>query len=294
MRTRYYAPRDTEACARLTPVAGGYAFASTYDSSLVSTFKARIPGHARRWDKNNRVWIVDPAYAQTCVELADTYLGVQITVPQQTAATTVQTRLVKLEYLGRCKDRGNGESSAYGYADGDWTLVFPENVLREWFEAVEQKPGEKPTMYAILSVKASATLDEIRSAHRRLARQWHPDLCSEPDAAEQFKVIQAAYEVLSDVLKRRKYDAGLALQTSMSNSVQIESNPWDRTYDMDGTLLGYRASLRCGWVLVEGKEALARFSVDRICQWEDIVRWDGKTLVTSWPMGAKHFVEKWV
>lgn len=61
--------------------------------------------------------------------------------------------------------------------------------------------------YDILGVPRSADEKEIRQAYRRLARQHHPDVNpGDEDAAERFKTINAAYEVLSDADKREKYD----------------------------------------------------------------------------------------
>ena len=62
--------------------------------------------------------------------------------------------------------------------------------------------------YADLGVASIATEVEIRSAYRRLARRHHPDLNpADPSAEARFKLINAAYEVLSDADKRRLYDA---------------------------------------------------------------------------------------
>ncbi len=60
--------------------------------------------------------------------------------------------------------------------------------------------------YAVLGVKATATAEEIKKAYRRLARRYHPDTSDEPDASERFQEVQAAYEVLSDELRRAAYD----------------------------------------------------------------------------------------
>jgi DnaJ-class molecular chaperone len=61
--------------------------------------------------------------------------------------------------------------------------------------------------YAILGVPRTATSDEIRKAHRKLARQHHPDLNPGDKQSEAtFKEIQEAYEVLSDDKKRQRYD----------------------------------------------------------------------------------------
>jgi len=60
--------------------------------------------------------------------------------------------------------------------------------------------------YDVLGVAQGADSGEIKSAFRRLARQYHPDVSQEADAEEKFKEINEAYEVLSDDDKRARYD----------------------------------------------------------------------------------------
>jgi len=66
----------------------------------------------------------------------------------------------------------------------------------------------KKDYYEALGVSKSASDDEIKKAFRKLARQYHPDVNrDDPKTAEaKFKEINEAYEVLSDVEKRRQYD----------------------------------------------------------------------------------------
>src|SRR4030088_706010 len=60
--------------------------------------------------------------------------------------------------------------------------------------------------YQTLGISRTATEKEIKSAYRRLARQYHPDVNKDPKATDRFKLINEAYEVLSDPKKRSKYD----------------------------------------------------------------------------------------
>lgn len=62
--------------------------------------------------------------------------------------------------------------------------------------------------YEVLGVSRDASEDEIKKAYRRLARRLHPDVNPSEEAAEQFKSITHAYDVLSDSESRRRYDMG--------------------------------------------------------------------------------------
>ena len=61
--------------------------------------------------------------------------------------------------------------------------------------------------YKILGVERDATEAKIKSAYRKLARQYHPDVNKSPDAVNKFKDINEAYEVLSDKEKKSRYDS---------------------------------------------------------------------------------------
>ena len=61
--------------------------------------------------------------------------------------------------------------------------------------------------YETLGVKREATEAEIKSAYRKLARKYHPDVNKTKEAEEKFKEINEAYEVLGDKEKRQRYDS---------------------------------------------------------------------------------------
>jgi len=282
MRYRTYAP--SRQAARLIPMRNGtIALESPYDAGLVASLKAAIPHSDRKWDRGQKLWLVAAQHAQTLADLCERHLGERPQVPQVTVSTAHTTQVLQVKYLGAAKDRGGGEQTAFGWVGGGWGAIFPLAVLQEWF-CVETKPGEAPTLYATLGVPKTVDTAKLKSAYKRAARQWHPDVCSDPGAGEQFRAIQRAYDALSDPFKRRKYDAGLQLAGTVKQTDQ----------DLAKSAYGWRPPLRCGYILVEGQETLGRFVVSKILQWEDIVNSAGQTLVTSWRYGDDTFQERWV
>lgn len=64
----------------------------------------------------------------------------------------------------------------------------------------------KKDYYEVLGLKKDANDAEIKSAFRKLAKEYHPDINKAPDAEKKFKELQEAYAVLSDQEKRKQYD----------------------------------------------------------------------------------------
>ncbi|MGI6734947.1 MAG: Chaperone protein DnaJ [Tenericutes bacterium ADurb.Bin239] len=64
----------------------------------------------------------------------------------------------------------------------------------------------KRDYYEVLGIKKSASKDEIKSAYRKLAKKYHPDVNKTEGAEEQFKEVQEAYDILYDDQKRATYD----------------------------------------------------------------------------------------
>jgi hypothetical protein len=275
--------------ATLTPDnSGNLKFKFSYDAGLIAALKEAIPYTDRAWEPLEKVWIIAPKHADLLVKLAALFLEAYITKPiLSNKPQTIQTQSLKVEYLGSAKDRGNGEITATGWSNGSWSVIFPLDVLKAWFDPDNVgRPSEATTLYSILGLSSKTTQEELKKAYRRLARQWHPDVCREVDAVQQFQRLQNAYEILSDEVKRKKYNAGLRLEASLSVAHQNQSS----VYMVDAV---YRSPLRCGWILAKGEQVLNRFVVKKILAWEDITQ-AGLTMVSSWENGNDKFTIEWV
>ncbi|HEV2339742.1 MAG TPA: DnaJ C-terminal domain-containing protein [Patescibacteria group bacterium] len=102
--------------------------------------------------------------------------------------------------------------------------------------------------YQILGVSKGAAADEIKRAYRKLALQYHPDRNKSPEAAEKFKEVTKAYEVLSDEQKRKTYDqfgaaafeqGGPAGQGPFGGGFGGQYGPFTYTYTTNGNTDGF-------------------------------------------------------
>jgi molecular chaperone DnaJ len=66
--------------------------------------------------------------------------------------------------------------------------------------------ASKTDFYDVLGVGKGASVEDIKKAYRKLARQYHPDVNKAPDAEDKFKEVKEAYDVLSDDQRRARYD----------------------------------------------------------------------------------------
>ncbi len=274
--------------ARIVQTANDLQFYSPYDRLLVADLKSRIPYNERRWDGNSKCWIVTPNNLNTLKMLCNHYLGAEPSIQGQlgTIQTKPQTKLLNVRYIGTPKDRGNGEKSAFGHDGQDWSIVFPELVLRQWFDGESATVETSDlTLYGVLNLKRDCAGTDIKSAWRRMAKRYHPDVNKDDDAAQMMQRINEAYEVLNNPLKRKKYDAGLVLAASLKDNTHTRRSAFDHIW---------RPPERCGFIMATGEYMLGRFVIKTIHQWEPIKDGYGRELVTSWPIGSDIYQENWV
>jgi hypothetical protein len=272
-----------------------YALRSPYDVNLVAKLKALIPAHHRAWNGEARAWLIDPAAIGKCLQAIERAGYERPSVPpmptSQAVAASVQ-RVFTVEYVGQCKERDDKSITALGSVKGFWSVEFPESVLKSFFEDKQQHliRTDFQTAYQKLCVIESATDNEIKKAYWRLARQWHPDTCSEPEAQEKFIELKEAYDLLASPQSRRKYDAGLYFEREAAKR-NSDYQPRRRSRFANGN---YRAPLRCGLITVEGTQRLSRFTVSKILDWQDIVRDDGAVMSTSWNKQLEKIEIRWI
>ena len=255
---------------------GAYVVQFPYDPMAVQMLKSAIPSTGRSWDNNRKSWIIAADYKKQ----AENALGMSFPDIAKQPAVKV-TKLLTVHYLGQCKERAPGDISAMGLLqDKSWGAIFPVDVLTSWFE----NPGDVAipagvlTLYSVLGAHPADDETAIKKAYHRMLKQWHPDVCHEPDANKMTLRIREAYDILSNPRSRGRYDAGLALEASIQKSPSNQRMPLVEV----GI---YRAPLRCGYILAEGIESLGRFVVSRILGWEDIQNPAGQVMVSSWQMG---------
>ncbi len=89
-------------------------------------------------------------------------------------------------------------------------FIAPDAAAREKPKPKNRKKVrvsiDLPDYYAVLRVQPDAEPEQIHTAYRRLARQYHPDANTSPDAQAKFISICQAYKILSDTQQRRSYD----------------------------------------------------------------------------------------
>lgn len=259
--------------------AGCYELITGYDAGFVAELKAMIPASDRKFDMSKKSWLVSAQYGKNVAGLIERYFGILPTLPILSQPSEIETNVLKILYLGSCKERQDG-FFATGYTEEGWNTLFSEQILRDWFGEGTKNPSGN--YFTILGLKTGSSDEEIKAGYRRMVKQWHPDVNHEPGAQEAFLKIQAAYDVLKDAQKRAKYEAGLIFEASLNQFQKKEVNH------------GYRAPLKNGLILAQYEKKMGWNFVREIKSWNDIYNDQGQTLTSSWIMGEKEPRLEWI
>jgi len=247
---------------------GGLKVNTPYSATFVTALKDSIPSTSRKWDPNSKCWLVSRQYADVLKKLIDAAYSCDVTMPTVIAAAEKVFEITfQADYVANCK---NEASSVH--ANGGWNAKIPEKVLRKWFKQVDATTPA--TLYGVLGVDKAASDLDIKKAYKRAARQWHPDVCREPQAREMFESVKDAYQILSSPLERNKYNAGLMFEAMAKGSGNGPARLHKYTT--------FIPTLRCGMLTVRATRELGVIVVEEILAWEDITNETGQIMVSFW------------
>lgn len=262
--TNGHARRDVS----VTAENGGLKVNTPYSSQFVTELKLEVPATSRKWDPNSKCWMVSKQYSSVLKQIIDRNYSCDVVMPTVIAADNQIIEITfQADYVANCKNE-----AASVHANGGWNAKIPEKVLRAWFKQIDATAPA--TLYGVLGIDKSATEIEIKKAYKRAARQWHPDVCREPNAREMFETVKDAYNVLIDPLSRNKYNAGLMFE-QMAISGR-GGNQFKSRYS------SFVPTLRCGNLTVKARRELGVIVVEEILAWEDITNETGQTMISFW------------
>jgi DnaJ-domain-containing protein 1 len=264
---------------KVTAESGGLKVNTPYNANFVALLKEQIPATGRKWDASSKAWYVSREHAALLKTLIDQTYGCDVQMPTVIAATPEIFEIeFQADYIANCKNE-----AASVHAEGSWSAKIPEKVLRKWFKQSEK--NSPATLYGLLGVDQSASPVEIKKAYKRAARQWHPDICREPEARFMFEKCKEAYDTLNDPLLRNRYNAGLMFEAMAKTS--RHSRAFAPTKYASFTPL-----LRCGVLKVRATRELGQLVVHEILEWRDIENEYGQTMVSFW--AGDSFSVMWV
>jgi len=268
----------------IKPSSGAYIVKGPKDANIIAAIKS-LPVSQRRWNPDDFVWLVAPEAINRIADAIERAGYTRPTIPPLDKQVGPTTKTFTVEYIGAVKDT---RKTALGSIRGYWSIEFSEQSLKDWFDSKTTQTGKLmsgQTYYQVLCVFETASPVEIKSAYKRLAAQWHPDRCHEPDAADRFMAINDAYKILSDQITRKRYDAGLYFEREAQRADKAKNGDASflpRRGNRQDKFDGFKPPLRCGVLTVEGVQTLNRFVVSKILQWDDITDGAGRVMVASW------------
>ena len=131
--------------------------------------------------------------------------------------------------------------------------------------------------YQTLNVENSATSEELKTNYRELAKFWHPDHNSSPEALEKFQKISEAWEILSDEDSRMIYDL-LSVVYNANNYPELENIRPYNDGEIDIRALYTHKVIGQLWKAITEKKL-------KICTWQQAIRNHIKVAISNWLLG---------
>lgn len=236
------------------------------ERQVIPMMKAGIPPHQRSYDPVSHLWTFNTGCLS---DLRSLFASAGLTLDEIGAMPTTpvnrtQTGTLDIVYLAPMKARTTGEPTAFGCWKGTWDVVFPEAVLKAFFgiasaanipdpDPVGPPALDKTSHYTVLGLTPPAfgqiSDAEVVKAYRSKAKQYHPDYNKNPDAHQEWLVLAAAKDTLTDAMKRRKYD--IALRIASANGAVKPPMKKRSTANANAGASLWRAPWTCGKVTCE-------------------------------------------
>lgn len=164
---------------------------------------------------------------------------------------------------GRVTTQDTTESYASAWSNGNWSLIFPEDVLRAYFPSPVKFDGNFH--------KALLSGEDISRAYKQLSRQFHPDI--KGGSHDMFVKLRQAFDDLKDPRRRKRYEAGLKFAAAEPEEAVV-----------------FRVPKSCGYVTVvidqespyDDLNVTTKVVIKEILSWNDIIDEKGRVMVSSW------------
>lgn len=265
----------------LMGVTGSVGFLKSAYNPIVTEEIKRLPSWARAWNADAREWEIAPPLMPLLAARLTALTGQPLDAPPADAYRPPASVTIEALYVGKVKGEGEGAAAHVMTLSRQWRAALWGPAVYRWFGATPASANTPATLYELIGASPDASAAELANAIKRQLRQWHPDVCREPDAAERTRQLLEARAILLDPAQRARYDAGLEAA---------------RLAGVRATASGdeYRSPLRSGRITGLGYKIVDRWVVHEIRHWDDLVDDRGRVAVVSWPNGADAPVVTWV
>lgn len=256
-----------------------------YVKGLNNYVKKWIPSSERRYCPITKRWFFNKFYLNNVANGIKQF-GLFPVIVDLGGESGNNTQEFVIEYLKITYTKKDGTFYKL-YLRNRHIANLPDYQMKQWWlDNPYNKPkplsAEASNFYKLLEVDQHCKIEEIKESYRQLAMQFHPDTSTELDAHEIFVRLNSAYEVLTNPIKRKKYDAGIT---------------YARMINENGSSVTSRSRfteppVKCGRVKAVGKFHLGLFVIDKVLKWQDIIK-DGKLMASHFNTVTNNYEITW-